>query len=97
MLSSAATRVSPPGITIQPLGVQAANTRKEMGRAPNCPRSNTGATPKGEISCNTMVSPRCLRRATACWRSAAPRSEPSLALERREKSGRASKALRKMQ
>src|SRR6185436_603348 len=51
IVSSAATRVSPPGITIQPLGVQAAKTRKETGRAPNAPRSNTGATPSGEISC----------------------------------------------
>src|SRR3954470_10883107 len=46
--SSAATRVSPPGITIQPLGVQAAKTRRLIGRAANFPFSNTGATPKGE-------------------------------------------------
>src|ERR1019366_973462 len=51
-VSSAATRVSPPGITVQPDGVQAAKTRKEIGRAPNLPRSNTGATPRGEISCS---------------------------------------------
>src|SRR4051812_22947712 len=58
MVSSAATRVRPPGITIQPFGVQAAKTRRETGRAANFPFSNTGATPKGETSCTTRVAPR---------------------------------------
>ncbi len=68
-------RAKPPGITCQPLGVRARNTRTLIGRGTSRPSTKAGVVESVTASCPTRRAPSASSQA-AMFSRAAPRNWP---------------------